>query len=112
MNYKCHFCEHEHGPLAEQSEMCSQCHDFSMFQVKKRMSQRAQCQFKKLIHEEEQIANQNIVFDRDTALMILKDLTAHMRPSQDLFGNRTLVINRDGFELIRKKYLGNKGESK
>lgn len=39
------------------------------------------------------------------ALAVLKDLSKDMYPSYDLFGNKTLVINRDKFEVIRKKYL-------
>ena len=45
------------------------------------------------------------MFDRDTSLSILKELSRDMYPSYDLFGNKTLVINRDKFEAIRKKYL-------
>ena len=44
-------------------------------------------------------------FDRDTALAVLKEFSRDMYPSYDLFGNPTLVINRDKFEEIRKKYL-------
>lgn len=44
-------------------------------------------------------------FDRPTALAVLKDLSAHMYPSYDLFGGGTLVIDRPDFEEIRKKYL-------
>ena len=47
------------------------------------------------------------MIDRDTALAILKDLSAYMQPSYDLFGRKILVIDRDRFELIRKKYLDN-----
>lgn len=45
-------------------------------------------------------------FDRGTALAILKEFSRDMYPSYDLFGNKTLVISRDKFEEIRKKYLG------
>jgi hypothetical protein len=45
------------------------------------------------------------MFDRYTSLSILKELSRDMYPSYDLFGNKTLVINRDKFEAIRKKYL-------
>ena len=51
--------------------------------------------------------NQDKNFDRHTALEILKDLSHSMYPSNDLFGTKTLVINRDKFEKIRKKYLDN-----
>ena len=43
--------------------------------------------------------------DRLTALRVLQDLSSCMYPSYDLYGNKTLVINRDGFEKIRAKYL-------
>lgn len=45
------------------------------------------------------------LFDRKTALEVLKDLSKDMYPSHDLFGKPTLVINRDKFENVRKKYL-------
>ena len=44
--------------------------------------------------------------DRYTALEILKEFSRDMYPSYDLFGKKTLVINRDKFEAIRAKYLG------
>ena len=44
-------------------------------------------------------------FDRKTALEVLKDLSRDMYPSYDLFGNKTLVIDRDKFEAIRHFYL-------
>lgn len=43
--------------------------------------------------------------DRDTALAVLKEFSRDMYPSYDLFGKPTLVIDRDKFEVIRKKYL-------
>lgn len=43
--------------------------------------------------------------DRATALEVLKEFSRDMYPSLDLFGRKTLVINRDKFEAIRKKYL-------
>jgi len=43
--------------------------------------------------------------DRSVALAVLKEFSRDMYPSYDLFGNKTLVINRDKFEAIRKKYL-------
>lgn len=43
--------------------------------------------------------------DRDTALAILKEFSRDMYPSYDLFGKKTLVIDRDKFEAIRSKYL-------
>ena len=43
--------------------------------------------------------------DRKTALAVLKDLSRDMYPNYDLFGTKTLVINRSQFEKIRAKYL-------
>lgn len=50
-------------------------------------------------------ASSNSSFSRDTALAVLKELSNDMRPSYDLYGNKTLVIDRDDFEIIRHKYL-------
>ncbi len=47
--------------------------------------------------------------ERKTALDVLKDVSKYARPSTDLFGNKTLVIDRDKFEMIRSKYLDKKG---
>ena len=47
-------------------------------------------------------------FDRRTALRVLQDLSSCMYPSLDLYGNKTLVIDRDKFEKIRAKYLDRK----
>lgn len=46
--------------------------------------------------------------DRLTALRVLQDLSSCMYPNLDLYGNKTLVINRDRFEKIRAKYLDKK----
>lgn len=43
--------------------------------------------------------------NRHTALMVLKELSNNMYPNNDIFGNGTLVIDRDKFESIRKKFL-------
>jgi hypothetical protein len=48
--------------------------------------------------------------DRRTALSVLQDLSSCMYPNYDLYGNKTLVINRDKFEKIRAKYLDRKKE--
>lgn len=48
--------------------------------------------------------------DRATALSVLKDISRCMYPSYNLFGEKTLVINRDQFEAIRKKYLDKQNE--
>lgn len=47
-------------------------------------------------------------YDRRTALRVLQDLSNKMYPNFDLFGNPTLVINRDEFEEVRKKWLDDK----
>lgn len=47
--------------------------------------------------------------ERKTALDVLKDILKYARPNTDLFGNKTLVIDRDKFEMIRSKYLDKKG---
>ena len=44
-------------------------------------------------------------YDRLTALRVLQDLSNKMYPNLDLFGNPTLVIDRDEFEEVRKKWL-------
>ena len=46
--------------------------------------------------------------DRFTALRVLNDLSSCMYPNYDLFGNKTLVIDRDKFEKVRAKYLDRK----
>ena len=43
--------------------------------------------------------------NRYTALMVLKELSNNMYPNNDIFGNGVLVIDRDKFESIRKKFL-------
>ena len=105
---KCFFCEHDHGPLVDRSEVCSTCHNFNNFQVKKRLSPRETYEYEKLKKEEEWVNDQSIEFDRATALMVLSDLSHRMYPNHDIFGKKTLVITRDAFELVRKKYLDKK----
>lgn len=53
----------------------------------------------------EETSKPSKLFDRFTSLSILKEFSRDMYPSYDLFGHKTLVINRDKFEAIRKKYL-------
>lgn len=48
-------------------------------------------------------------FDRRTALRVLNDLSSSMYPNYDLYGNKTLVIDRDKFEAVRAKYLDRRG---
>lgn len=47
-------------------------------------------------------------FDRATALAVLKEFSRDMYPNYDIFGNPILVIRREKFEAIRKKYLDKK----
>ena len=47
-------------------------------------------------------------YDRRTALRVLQDLSTRMYPNLDLFGRPTLVIDRDKFEEVRKKWLDDK----
>lgn len=51
--------------------------------------------------DENYICSENELFDRDTALAVLKAFSNAMYPSCDLFGRDTLVINRSKFEEIR-----------
>lgn len=44
-------------------------------------------------------------YDRLTALRVLQDLSKRMYPNFDLFGRKTLVINREKFEEVRSKWL-------
>ena len=53
-----------------------------------------------------------IALDRYTALRVLNDLSSFMYPSYDLFGNKTLVIDRNKFEKVRAKYLDRQGVKK
>lgn len=108
MGEKCHFCEHERGPLVGQSEVCSTCRNFNNFQVKKRMSPRAFYEYEKIKKEEEWVNDQSVEFDRDTALMVLKAISSHMYLSHNIFGEKTLVINLNRFEAVRKKFLDGK----
>lgn len=108
MKEKCHFCEYDYGPLVGTSEVCRACHDCDKFQLKKRMTPMAAYKYEKLKKEEEWINDQSIVFDRDTALIVLNALSERMYPSTDIFGNKTLVIDRYRFEAVRKKFLDRK----
>ena len=61
-----------------------------------------------VLKEEEWINDQSVEFDRDTALAVLKAISKHMYPSLDIFGNKTLVISRHNFEVVRRKFLDKK----
>lgn len=105
---KCDFCEHECGPLMGQSEICSACRDSSNFQVKKRMNVKQAYEYEKFKKDMEWLCDQNTKFDRATALMVLQAISHRMRPSHNIFGEKTLVINRYDFEVVRKKFLDKK----
>ena len=104
-HYKCDFCEYDYGPIKKPSEACKTCKNCSNFKVKQRMHCIQQQRYEQLKKEEADANDNSIKFDRRTALMVLKDLAKFMRPS---FGNKTLVIDRYKFELVRKKYLDKK----
>ena len=102
---KCHFCEHDYGPLMDVPEACSTCCEFDNFQAKKKMHPKQAYEYKKLQEREELINDRSIEFDRATALRVLQDLSANMMPNFDLFGRPILTIHRQDFEAVRKKYL-------
>lgn len=113
MSKKCHFCEHERGPRFDKSEECLVCHNHDKFRVKKRMTQSEIHEYERFKIEEEWINDRSVDYDRETALAVLTALSNRMYPSNDIFGNKTLVIDRHRFEAVRKKFLdGNKEENK
>ena len=106
MNERCFFCEFERGPLTDPLEICKECCDFNNFKPKIRMTQSMAHEYERFKKEEEWINDKTVEFDRDTALAVLKELSKRMYPSHDLFGEKTLVIKRNKFEAVRKKFLG------
>ena len=107
MSKKCFFCEHERPPR-EQPDICKACKNHNKFLIKRRMSECMRYEWEKFRKDEEWVNDPNVEFDRDTALMVLKDLSNCMYPGLDIFGNKTLVIRRERFELVRRKYLDRK----
>ena len=105
---KCDFCEYDRGPNMDKPKKCKECRDFNNFIVKNRLTQRESYLYEKFKKDEEWANNKDLNFDRDTALMVLRDLSTRMHASRNLFGEDTLVINRYEFELVRKKYLDKK----
>ena len=97
-------------PPRKQPDICKACRNHNKFLIKRRMSERMKYEWEKFRKDEEWANDPNVKFDRETALMVLKDLSTRMYPSLDLFGNKTLVISRDKFELVRRKYLDRKEE--
>lgn len=102
---KCDFCEYDRGPLVGRHDVCATCHHFDRFQLKKRMPQSQADHYFRFEKLEELANDRPAEFDRDTALMVLQDLVKYLHPSQNCFGDKTLVIRRDAFEAVRRKYL-------
>lgn len=108
MKEKCQFCEFDRGPIVGRLDICDECCDCDKFQVKKRMHPIESFKYEQLKKEEEWVNDRSVEYDRDTALAVLKALSANMYASHDLFGEPTLVINRYRFEAVRKKFLDKK----
>ena len=108
MKEKCDFCEYDRGPLMDRPEQCGTCIDNNNFQLKKRLPPSMVNEYAKFKRDEEWINDQSVEFDRDTALLVLGEISKRMHPSTDLFGNKTLTISRYNFEVIRKKFLDKK----
>lgn len=70
------------------------------------MSDSMAYQYRKYIEKEEWVNDHSVQYDRATALAVLKALSKDMYPSVNIYGGKTLVISRDNFEFIRKKFLG------
>ena len=101
---KCFFCEHDR-PLEQRLDICKTCRNSSNFLLKSRMSPHMMKIYEKFQKDEEWANDRNVEFDRDTALMVLQDLSIRMRPTTNMMGNKILVISRHDFEMVRKKYL-------
>lgn len=101
--YKCDFCKHD-SPKHD-SEQCITCKNYSNFEVKAHMNEFQYIKYKKLIEKEQKYAKVDFEFDRTTALRVLQDISNEMYASNSIFGEPTLVIRRDTFELIRHKWL-------
>lgn len=103
-----HWIIEDHG-FGGQTYICSECRE-SWNDIYSNVSMEETCpNCGALINEDEteyiENSKRSKSFDRNTSLSILKELSRDMRPSYDLFGKKTLVIDRDKFEAIRKKYL-------
>lgn len=111
MGQKCYFCKHDHGPrgpYATRDYPCKSCRKHDHFELNPRMPQRMALEYDMLYGEKSKTIKPDFEFDRDTALAVLKDLTAHLRAGHDIFGEPTLTISRFQFEIVRRKYLDNK----
>ncbi len=107
---KCDFCKHDRGPLVGRHDICATCHHGDRFQPKKRMTPSQANQYARLKKLEEFSNDRPAEFDRATALMVLQDLVPHFHASTNLYGDKTLVIRRDAFESVRRKYLDKETE--
>ena len=101
---KCHYCKHDR-PLVDRSDVCATCHHFDRFQLKDRLTPKSEYEYKRLVEKEAWANDKTEKFDRPTALAVLKAMSEAMHPSTNIFGDKTLVIGRYDFELIRKKFL-------
>ena len=102
---KCDFCKHDRGPLVGRLDICAACHHRDRFQPKERMNELEQVRYEKILRDEEWINDKSEEFDRATALKVLQALSHKMHPSLNMYGEKTLVISRYEFEVIRRKYL-------
>lgn len=108
MGQKCYFCKHDRGPYVDKDSACITCRTHNHFEPHPRMSERMAQEYDMLYGEKSKTLKPDFEFDRATALAVLKDLSEHLSPSHNLFGDPTLVISRFQFEIVRKKYLDNK----
>lgn len=109
---KCDFCEYDYGPMIGESGFCVTCENYNNFKLKSIMHPAQAYGYMRYIQKEMWLNDLiDVKYDRRTALAVLNALSEHMYPSHDLFGNKTLVIDRDKFEVVRKKFLDRKGES-
>lgn len=102
---KCEFCNYDYGPMIGESGFCVTCENYNNFKLKPVMQPAQAYEYKKFKRDEEWINDDSVKYDRKTALAVLNALSKRMYPSYDLYGNKTLVIDRDKFEVVRKKFL-------
>lgn len=99
---RCDFCIYD-APKKHR-EFCKTCKNYNKFELKVLRTPLEQHLYEKLLEREAWI-EEPIEFDRKTALIVLQAISHKMYPSLDIFGNKTLVINRYEFEAIRQKFL-------
>ena len=107
---KCFFCQYDTPPTKKPNDCCLNCASGSNFKEKERMSKGMKFEYEEHMALERWAEDCGDTMDKDTALAVLKDFTKFAYPSLDIFGGKTLVIRRDKFEMIRKKYLDRKVE--